>query len=165
MTTQNQQNTGNTTPFSQKAEIKLDVFERKILLKLPKNENDIQFIRTILYSKWDKIHFLWVIPNYPGNLNRIQSYFGNRIHQFTEHLPESTNFQNPNQNIVKNRDEVLLIQTQTKRIRIVFGFNFSLMSSLRKSRIIRGMPKTNGGRFHIQKSFYHKSSNTLKVSD
>ncbi len=132
MTIQNQLNTGNTTPLSQKMEIKLDVFERKILLKLPKNENDIQFIRTILYSKWDKIHFHWVIPNYPGNLERIQSYFGNRIHQLTEHLSESTNFQDPNQNIVKNRGEVLLIQTQTKRIRIVFGFNLQLMSFIKK---------------------------------
>ena len=132
MTTQNQQNKGSSTPISQQNEIRIDVFERRILLKLPKNEKDIQFIRSFQYCKWERIYFHWVIPNYPGNLIRIQTYFGKRITQFTEHNSESTNFQNPTLNITKNRDEVLLIQTRTRRIRIVFGFNFSLMNFIKK---------------------------------
>jgi len=54
-------------------EIKLEVFERKILLKIPKNEQDIAFIRKITYSKWDSTFFHWVIPNFPGNLERIKA--------------------------------------------------------------------------------------------
>ncbi|MDD2983742.1 MAG: hypothetical protein PHQ74_10175 [Crocinitomicaceae bacterium] len=84
------------------------------------------------YCKWDKIHFHWVIPNYPGNLERIQYYFGERINQLTEHESELTNFQDPAQNVCKTRDEVLLIQTISKRIRIVFGFNLSLMNLIKK---------------------------------
>ena len=122
MTTENQQNTVNPNSFYQKNEIKLDVFERRILLKLPKNERDIQFIRSMHFCKWDKIHFHWVIPNYPGNLERIQFYFGERINQCIEHFSEQTDFQNTSLNVSKNRDEVLLIQTPSKRIRIVFGF-------------------------------------------
>ncbi len=132
MTTENQQNTVNPNSFYQKNEIKLDVFERRILLKLPKNERDIQFIRSMHFCKWDKIHFHWVIPNYPGNLERIQFYFGERINQCIEHISEQTDFQNTSLNVSKNRDEVLLIQTPSKRIRIVFGFNLQLMSFIKK---------------------------------
>lgn len=104
MTTENQLNTGNSNSFFQKNNIRVDVFERKILLKLPKNDQDIQFIRSIHYCKWDKIHFHWVIPNYPGNLERIQFYFGGRITQLTEHESEWTSFQNPTQNVFKSKD-------------------------------------------------------------
>ena len=38
MTTENQLNTGNSNSFFQKNNIRVDVFERKILLKLPKND-------------------------------------------------------------------------------------------------------------------------------
>lgn len=132
MITENKQNTVNSNSFYQKNEIKIDVFERQILLKLPKNEHDIQFIRSIHYCKWDKLHFHWVIPNYPGNLDRIQFHFGDRINQLTTHESELMNFQNPSQNVYKNRDEVLLIQTSSKRIRIVFGFNLPLMNLIKK---------------------------------
>ena len=57
--------------------VKLDIFERKIFLKLPKDINDIQFIKSLNYVKWDKLHYHWVIPNYPGNRERILQYFGN----------------------------------------------------------------------------------------
>lgn len=132
MTTENQQKTENPHSFFHKNEIRIDVFERRILLELPKNDQDIQFIRSIHYCKWDKIHFHWVIPNYPGNLERIQFYFGDRINQLTEHESELTNFQDPAQNVFKSKDEVLLIQTSSKRIRIVFGFNLSLMNLIKK---------------------------------
>src|SRR5690554_407787 len=133
MTTKNQHETGSSTSFLSQKKIKLDVFERKILLKLPKNEQDIQFIRSIPFCKWDKHHFHWVIPNYPGNLERLHSYFGNRISECTEHVSESIQFQNTGLNTVKRRDEVLLIHTQTKRIRIIFGFNFTLMNFIKKT--------------------------------
>jgi integrase/recombinase XerD len=132
MTTADQQNTGNISSFFQKNEIRIDVFERRILLKLPKNERDIQFIRSMHYCKWDKNQFHWVTPNYPGNLERIQFYFGDRISQCVEHVSEQTDFQNAILNVSKNRDQVLLIQTQSKRIQIVFGFNLQLMSFIKK---------------------------------
>ena len=94
MTTQNQQNQGISNSSFLRNEIKVDVFERRIFLKLPKNLEDIHFIRSIQYCKWDKIHFHWVIPNYPGNLERIQFYFGDRINQYVEHVSEQTDFQN-----------------------------------------------------------------------
>lgn len=124
-----------TTNNSYKNAIKpivLEVFERKIILIIPKNEQDISFIRTILYSKWDKVHFQWTIPNYPGNLERIQHYFGKRIEQYIEHETEVFDVKNPNLISTKKRNEVMLIKTKNKRIRILAGFQLKLMNFIKK---------------------------------
>ncbi|HAF28390.1 MAG TPA: integrase [Bacteroidales bacterium] len=46
---------------------------------MPKNETDIQFIRTFKYVRWDNAHFRWVVPNYGKNLELIKNYFNTRI--------------------------------------------------------------------------------------
>lgn len=55
----------------------IDVFERKILIKLPKKDADTQFLLKIRFSKWDAKQFCWIIPNYKGNLALLQDYFNN----------------------------------------------------------------------------------------
>ena len=113
-------------------QIKLDVFERKLFLKLPKNQNDIQFIRTFNYSKWDKIHFHWVIPNYPGNKEKICNYFGKRLLTILNHENEVVKLDTKHNNIIKNKDEVIVFKTNSNRIRIIFGFNFELMNFIKQ---------------------------------
>jgi len=113
-------------------QIKLDVFERKLFLKLPKNLNDIQFIRTFNYVKWDKIHFHWVIPNYPGNKEKICNYFGKRLHTILNHENEVVKLDTQNNITIKNKDEVIVFKTISNRIRIIFGFNFELMNFIKQ---------------------------------
>ena len=113
-------------------QIKLDVFERKLFLKLPKNLNDIQFIRTFNYVKWDKIHFHWIIPNYPGNKEKICNYFGKRLHTILNHENEVVKLDTKNNNVIKNKDEVIVYKTISNRIRIIFGFNFELMNFIKQ---------------------------------
>ena len=113
-------------------ELKIEVFERRIFLKLPKNEKDIAFIRGITYSKWDSTWFHWVIPNYPGNLDLLKSYFSGRINSIIEHQDEKVNLPSIEEPIVKNRNEVILIKSATNRLRIIFGFNRELMQAIKK---------------------------------
>lgn len=119
-----------TTKKTNFQEIKLEVFERKILLKIPKNEQDIAFIRKITYSKWDSTWFHWVIPNFPGNLEIIKTYFNDRITTFIEH--EVITLPNLSESINKSKNEVLLIKTLSNRLRIIFGFNQQLMIEIKK---------------------------------
>lgn len=113
-------------------EIKLEVFERKILLKIPKNEQDIAFIRKITYSKWDSTFFHWIIPNFPGNLELIKAYFNERITSYVEHQNEAISLSNVSESITKSKNEVLLIKTLSDRLRILFGFNQQLMIEIKK---------------------------------
>jgi hypothetical protein len=46
---------------------------------MPKNETDIQFVRTFKYVRWDNSHHTWIIPNYRQNLELLKNYFNTRI--------------------------------------------------------------------------------------
>lgn len=112
--------------------IKAEVFGKKILLKMPKNDADITFVKGILYSRWLPKDFMWQIPNYPGNLDKLKQYFQERleviIHKETnEALIENTN---------KQADDgtVLLILMASAQVRIIFRFIPELI------RFIKNLP-------------------------
>jgi integrase/recombinase XerD len=69
-------------PYDRNA-ITVEVADRKIVVKLPKNEDDTTFINTFKYSRWNQSSFCWEIPNYKDNLAILQSYFGKRITHLT----------------------------------------------------------------------------------
>jgi site-specific recombinase XerD len=122
-----------TTKKSSYNEIKIEVFERRIFLKIPKNEADIAFVRKIQFVKWDNNWFHWVIPNYPGNLSLLQTYFSGRIDSFIEHQSEMLEIKPLEEKILKKRDDVLLIKTKNNRLRILFGFNQKLLQTIKKT--------------------------------
>lgn len=62
--------------------------KKQILIKIPKNETDIQFIRTFNYVRWDKKEFCWKIPNYRKNLELLKNYFGERITKIEQKAEE-----------------------------------------------------------------------------
>jgi integrase/recombinase XerD len=64
-------------PFSKGVEIW--VIGKQIRVKLPKDEADIEFLRTFKYARWNKAEYHWVIPNYGNNLQLLQNYFNTRI--------------------------------------------------------------------------------------
>ncbi len=61
------------------SQIIIEVSEKSIFIKIPKNETDIQFIRTFKFARWDKSSYKWIIPNFGKNLELLKNYFGNRI--------------------------------------------------------------------------------------
>ena len=74
--------------FTDKNEIAIELSGKSIFLKMPKNETDIQFIRTFQYVRWDNAHFRWVVPNYGKNLELIKNYFNTRITRIETRIPE-----------------------------------------------------------------------------
>ena len=70
------ESTGSSTPSD---EIMITVSGKILILKMPKNETDIQFVRTFKYVRWDSRQFRWVIPNYGKNLELLKNYFNTRI--------------------------------------------------------------------------------------
>lgn len=102
------------------SKIYVEVIGRRILLKIPKNMADVKFIQTLRFSRWEKEHFHWVVPNYPGNLEMIKNYFGERIYKFLEHDQISITNSGDSRKIGKK--EVLLIKTNNKRLKLLFGY-------------------------------------------
>lgn len=108
--------------------IEIRVRGRKILLRMPRNAADINFIKEIIYSRWNKTEFLWEIPHYPGNLERLISYFGNRITLLEK---DETIQTDRNSTFLLNKDEVLAIQCNTHRIKLIFGFIPAFISHIK----------------------------------
>jgi len=63
----------------------VEIIGKKIILKLPKNDLDTKFILTLRFSKFDKAQRIWIIPNYPGNLELIKAFFKDRISNIIIH--------------------------------------------------------------------------------
>ncbi|WPR76528.1 site-specific integrase [Algoriphagus sp. NG3] len=108
--------------------IQIRVIGRKILLKMPKNEADISFIKGITYSRWSQSKYLWEVPHYPGNLEKLIAYFGDRLAvvERDESIPTSS-AQKP----VIKKNEVLAIQTRNKRIKLIFGYHADFIKHIK----------------------------------
>ncbi|GAB1416300.1 site-specific integrase [Paludibacter sp.] len=62
--------------------IEITFSAKQISVKMPKNEADIQFVRTFNNVRWNKHQYKWVIPNYGRNLEMLKNYFNTRIRIF-----------------------------------------------------------------------------------
>lgn len=112
------------------SKIVIETLGKKIILKMPKNDEDVRFVLTLRYSKWDKTQRFWVIPNYGSNLELIKAYFKERISEVVTHQPLETKPTNEFRSVSKN--EVLCVKTLKGRLKILFGFNKSLTSAIKK---------------------------------
>jgi len=100
--------------------IYIHVLGRRIVIKMPKDQVDTNFMLTLRYAKWDPRGFCCLVPNFANNIENIKSYFGNRITLFE--IQDQISIGNiPNRTISKN--EVLAIKTVAGRVKIIFGFH------------------------------------------
>jgi len=111
--------------------ITIEVINRKIRIKMPKDGNDIAFIRTLRFSRWLSKDFCWEVPDYPGNLDLISDYFGKRIVSLIQHNSIEIDTGNAKRGII-GRNEVLLLKTSAGRVKIFAGYNTALINAIKK---------------------------------
>ena len=107
--------------------VSMHITPKRIILKLPKNENDIKLILTLNYSRWDKTNFCWIIPNYRENAEILREYFGTRIKEITE----DPVFQSETR-LKPVKTDMLVIKTTGGSLRIIFSYNKELAGEIRK---------------------------------
>lgn len=125
----NQPHNLQQTPSSQAEGVHIQVLGRRIILKLPKNQTDVQFILKFRYARWEKQNFHWVIPNYPGNLELIKAYFKTRIVGLEEETTLKVEHQSK-QRVIK-KHEVWVIKTNTSRLKLLFAYHRELATAIR----------------------------------
>ncbi|MBP7220093.1 MAG: hypothetical protein KA995_06700, partial [Paludibacteraceae bacterium] len=76
--TQNKQLDDNQIDIRNKANIHITITDKRLYIKLPKNDTDTQFLSSFRFVQWDKNNLQWILPNYGKNLELIQSYFDKR---------------------------------------------------------------------------------------
>lgn len=111
------------------ADVKIDVLNRKIILRLPKKQSDITFINSFKYSRWNRNKLCWEVPDYPGNLEKIKEFFKNRISRVVEHegIP-----------VTKSKDsrkignkQLLICKTKYGRLRLIYGYNSVITTKIK----------------------------------
>ena len=112
---------------SEKRDVSIHITEKRIILKLPKNDTDIRFIQTFRYSRWDKNQFCWIIPNYKANAEVVKEYFHARIKEITESKPE-----NREQLRQIARNDFMVFKTVSGTLRLIFSFNKELTTEIKK---------------------------------
>ena len=119
-------------PYTRKT-VTLEVSGRRIFVKMPKNNIDVQFLRSFTYARWDTNAFVWVIPNYSDNLELLQDYFGERIASIIQQPDYEIQADISGKRLVE-RDCVLIIKTLSNKLRIIFSHNQAL------TYVIKGVP-------------------------
>jgi integrase/recombinase XerD len=110
------------------AEIEIYELPKKIVIKMPKEEKDIDFIKSFLYSRWNSREYSWELPNFPGNLEMVKKYFHGRI----SILSVSDNIEIDHLKRSINKNQVLCIRTLKGRVNIIGAFNNELIRAIRK---------------------------------
>ena len=122
---------GESEPKNQIPSVCVEILARTIIIKLPKNQLDIHFIRSIRYSRWDGKQFCWRVPNYPGNLDLIKEYFKERIYELIVHKDFEVWTNAITKRSIK-RNELLIIKTAAGRLKLIFAYSSALSNLIRK---------------------------------
>ncbi|MCP9770244.1 recombinase XerD [Lacihabitans sp. LS3-19] len=110
--------------------VKITSTNRHIYIFLSKNETDIQFIRNITYSRWDKAKFCWLVPNFGENLNNLKRYFGERLVEQKEIVTETIAINKNEYTRIKN--EILVIRNANNRLLVSIDYNKDLIRKLKQ---------------------------------
>jgi len=136
-----------------KSAICISVYPRIIEIKMPKDEADIQFVRSFKYAKWNSGLYCWNIPNFGRNVDLIKSYFASKnaeiIYVGTQHdmptpppLPHTWNFKTQQTSIdgtqptatvpEYTKTDFLVINNSNKTLRVYFSFNSEISKQLKQ---------------------------------
>jgi len=108
----------------------LECFPTKLVLRMPAGKADYQFVTSLRFARWDKSQKFWIIPQNNGNLDKLKAYFGQRL-QVIEHQLLQIDDQRSVKHQVKP-NEVLVIQTQAGRMRILCPYAPPLIKLIKK---------------------------------
>jgi len=114
--------------------ISIEIVPKTIFVRMPKNETDIQFLRSFKYARWNKVQFRWTVPNFGRNAALIKSYFGSRTVDIVEHKSDEQNSQNQSSPAqpAYSRNDLLVINHSNRFLKIYFAFNKELSAALKK---------------------------------
>lgn len=102
---------------------------RNILLRLPKDPDDIRFIRSLGFARWDASGFCWVVQNHTTNMEKLKKYFNGRIH-----WRDSDNHKQQKQvsSIPVKPKSLLIVRFRHGRIRLIFQYDAKLVEHLKQ---------------------------------
>jgi len=113
-----------------KVEVEITVTPMHLFVKLPRNETDIQFLKSFRYCRWDNTNFQWVIPNYKRNLSLLQSFFGERRLLVNEKvvLRVAGDMEQP----LLDKGQFLAVNVHNRTLKLYFGYNIAMIDVIKR---------------------------------
>ena len=117
-------------PVLKKSRIKITETAKQLIVSLPKNEVDSQFLRSFRFYRWDQTNLVWIIPNWKNNSELLKSYFKDRAVEYEvkeniriqadDFLPEFT------------PEQMLVVNHAFRQLKVYLAFRKHLVESFRK---------------------------------
>jgi site-specific recombinase XerD len=115
-----------------KQDVVLTLYGKRMVLQMPKNAVDIQFVRSLRYARWDTAGFCWVITQTEVNRNLIRNYFKARLLEKSTG-EEAVAPEGPSQRRPAFAERTLLvIRYAGGRLRLMFRYHTALIALLKK---------------------------------
>jgi site-specific recombinase XerD len=108
---------------------------------MKKDEEDIEFIKSIKFNRWNNNQFYWEISNYSGTLEKVKNYFKGRIKSITETQDDHDQHSGKKQKVLSKK--VLVIHTPNERLKIISSFSQELRDEIKKFPYKRWDSKNN----------------------
>ena len=133
--------TGHDLTVQKRNTISIDITDKNIFIRMPKNEADIQYVRSFKYAQWDMHHFCWTMPNYRDNAERIKTYFEKRSPEITEYHSTVEKQQNdPVHTFTKNE---LLVVNNFRILKVYFSYSAGLVREIKNIPFSGWYPDAN----------------------
>lgn len=119
----------SVTSDRNKNSISIEITSKNIFVRIPKNEVDIQYIRSYKFAQWDTRNFCWVVPNFKDNADKIKAYFQLRTPTITEYLPALENVNNTSSTFSKNE---MLVVNNLRTLKVYFSYSKDVLADIKK---------------------------------
>ena len=113
-----------------KVDVEITVTPMHLYVKLPKNETDIQFLKSFRYCRWDNANFQWVVPNYNRNLSLLQSFFEGRRLQVNERV--ALRVVGDTEIPLVDKGQFLAVNMHNRILKLYFGYNKALIDAIKR---------------------------------
>lgn len=120
------------TNSDNKSDISIEITERHIYIKIPKNDVDIAFIRSFKFAFWDSKNYCWCVPNYKATTEKIKAYFSSRNPIVTE-LSSTLNAEKKSTQPTFTATQLLVINLSDKLFKVYFSYNKNLILAIKKT--------------------------------
>jgi len=101
----------------------LTILPKKLLLTMKKQENDVTFVRSLKFARWNQHTFRWEITNNAANLVAIRKYFGDRLFENEPIAAERTT----TNAFVPPKNTLSIQPTHEGRLRLIFRYHKPLI--------------------------------------
>ncbi|MEI6577341.1 MAG: site-specific tyrosine recombinase/integron integrase [Bacteroidota bacterium] len=123
--------------------VKIVASLRHFLLKLPKNEADLRFLKSTKRAKWDSMSYCWVLPRSEEILQKLRYHFGERLiweEEATVDPPVKKDTSEPNELNPRNSGSIThipennlqIVKYHHGRIRLLFKYDLKLIALIKR---------------------------------